>query len=192
MQYNGKELVEMSSENWDGKSREMIVWTNASNPAYKDVCHIKTVIGYNPRKLAWVVDDKGLVYWPHCAEIPKESNQEQKIDEMIKILTAYKEGKTIEYRFSNRKIGDSWACIHAQKPIWNWDMFEYRVKQEQRRMTYRELDEWLKQGKGVCKLFSHLTNKVYYWPSRMDNEVEDGILICAFGNSNFEEPLIGK
>lgn len=66
MKYDSKELVEMTPEDWDGKSREMLVWCNSG------ICHIKTVVGYNPRKLAWVVDDKVLVYWPHCAEIPKE------------------------------------------------------------------------------------------------------------------------
>lgn len=66
MKYDGKELVEMTPEDWDGKSREMLVWCNSG------ICHIKTVVGYNPSKLAWIVDDKVLVYWPHCAEIPKE------------------------------------------------------------------------------------------------------------------------
>lgn len=66
MKYNGIELVEMTPEDWDGKSREMLVWCNSG------ICHIKNVIGYNPRRCAWVVDDKVLVYWPHCAEIPKE------------------------------------------------------------------------------------------------------------------------
>lgn len=74
MKYKGKELVEMTPEKWDGKSREMIVWCDdVSDPVhYGNICYIKNVIGYNPRKCAWVVDDKRLDYWPKCAEIPKE------------------------------------------------------------------------------------------------------------------------
>lgn len=73
MKYDGKELVEMTPEDWDGKSRDMIVWTDITDPVpYRHAC-IRTVIGYHYRNLAWVVSsDKRLDYWTHCAEIPEE------------------------------------------------------------------------------------------------------------------------
>lgn len=188
MQYNGKELKEMLPKYWDGRSREMLVWNTLDTKVIKE-----KIIGYNVvsdefDKFYWM--DKYGNLWKRCAEIPEESNQAQNIDEMIKILNAYKEGKIIEHRFRNREMCDSWSCINLQNPDWNWAIFEYRVKQEPRRMTYRELDEWLKQGKGVCKMFFYLTNNISYWPENEDKEVKEGILICPFGKLNFEEPLI--
>lgn len=173
----------MTTEKWDGKSREMLVWNDNSPSPYK-----KIVVGYFLRGGHWMAEDGNC--WQHCAEIPEETSQVQNVDEMIKVLNAYKAGKRIEYRIKDEKVFHPWT--YSQNPLWDWSFYEYRIKkQEPRRMTYNELNEWLKQGKGVCKLFSsHLTNKISYWPSLMDNEVEDGILICPFGKLNFEEPLI--
>lgn len=227
MQYNGKVLIELTPENWDGKSREMLVWCNAG------IGHIKTVIGYNPRRCAWVVDDKTLVYWPHCAEIPtEESNQEQKepnqvqsTDEMIEILNAYNEGKIIEYRFRReicaeyrcrRPICDSWCYINPQKPEWNWDIFEYRIKPEPaataneeintkiksrrkpRRMTNRELADLLATG-NVEKCYQyyvdgHDLSKVYrshsYYRNKEDSPCAKSILIRYHGTNEWVKPLI--
>lgn len=129
MKYNGKELVEMTPEMWDGKTRKMLVWTDVSNPVqYGNLCHIKTVIGYSTEKLAWVISDKRLDYWPHCAEITKEeSNQAQSTDEMIEVMNAYTEGKKIECRFKDIE-NDEWTEITF--PRWNWDVYDYRIKLE--------------------------------------------------------------
>lgn len=124
MTYNGFELVEMTAENWDGKSREMLVWDIGS----PEPCQ-RTVIGYDPVVNRWI-DRETLFSWPHCAEIPKkESTQAQCVDEMISVLLAYKVGKKIECRFRDRTKRDSWSCI--KQPDWNWALFEYRVKNEE-------------------------------------------------------------
>lgn len=189
MEYNGKVVIEMSPEKWDGKSREMLVWCNSG------ICYIKNVIGYNPRKCAWVVDDNTLVYWPYCAEIPKEINQVQTTNEMIKILNAYKRGKKIECRFRDRTMRDSWSYI--EKPDWNWALYEYRVKQEPRRMTNKELKEWLKKNCGQYSIPSpnsfigvHVKTQFGYGIEKDDELVKEGIQIRAWYESEWHEPLI--
>lgn len=123
MTYNGFELVEMTAENWDGKSREMLVWDDTSKHPRKEM-----VVGYIPGDNQWIADYR--LCWEHCAEIPKkESTQAQCVDEMISVLLAYKVGKKIECRYRDRTKRDSWSCI--KQPDWNWALFEYRVKNEE-------------------------------------------------------------
>lgn len=65
MQYKGKELIEMLPENWDGKSRNMLVWCDDTKPIHRIVC------GYDPIHCVWLVAETQAV-WKHCAEIPAE------------------------------------------------------------------------------------------------------------------------
>lgn len=65
MKYNGKELIEMTPEKWDGKSREMLVWNDNSLSPHK-----KIVVGHFLRGDYWMAEDGNS--WQHCAEIPKE------------------------------------------------------------------------------------------------------------------------
>lgn len=71
MKYKGKELVEMTTKMWDGKSREMLVWDDKS-----DTPIIKEIVGYTQSdihsdNIIWI-DNRGNRY-SHCAEIPKEN-----------------------------------------------------------------------------------------------------------------------
>lgn len=212
MQYNGKDLVEMLPEKWDGKSRKMLVWRNDNDITPKE----RMVCGYDPIHSGWLAAET-LVVWSHCADIPKaEPNQVQNIDEMIKILNAYKKGKTIEHRFRNRDIGDTWGCIDMQKPEWNWCIFEYRVKPEPaataneeintkiksrrkpRRMTNRELADLLATG-NVEKCYQyyvdgHDLSKVYrshsYYRNKEDSPCAKSILIRYHGTNEWVKPLI--
>ena len=194
MKYNEKELVEMTPENWDGKSREMLVWSDLADPIVGKVSYIKTVVGYNTIKSAWIVNLDGLNYedWPHCAEIPKEEpNQVQSTDEMIKILNAYKKGKKIECRFKDRTMRDSWSYI--EKPNWNWDSYEYRIKQELRRMTNKELKEWLRKNSGqfmIPSANSFIGSQFGYGIGKDDTLVKEDIQIRAWYESEWHEPLI--
>ena len=71
MKYNGKKLIEMTPENWDGKSREMLVWDGW------DECTLRklTLIGYDSVSKNWITSYpyKG---WHHCAEIPVEEKED--------------------------------------------------------------------------------------------------------------------
>lgn len=64
MKYKGIKLKETMPKQWDGKTREMLVWTAHHNKPL-----IRNVIGYNPVLNRWVTveDSNG---WPFCAEIP--------------------------------------------------------------------------------------------------------------------------
>lgn len=65
------------------------------------------------------------------------------IDEMCKVMQAYKDGKKIEYS-SN---GKCW--IEITEPIWDWDRCDYRVKPEPHFVHYDsvlevERNKWLR------------------------------------------------
>lgn len=220
MKYKGKELVGMTPETWDGKTREMLVWCD-----YEDKPTLALVCGFTIK--GHPIADTGnykkenafkrFNVFQYCAEIPKEEpNQVQNIDEMIKILNAYKEGKTIEHRFRNRDIGDSWGGIDMQNPEWNWGIFEYRVKpdleeivhkkfnakiksvKKARRMTNRELADLMATGK-VEKCYPHYVDgrdvtKVYrthsHYRNREDSPCAKSILIRYEGTNEWVKPLI--
>lgn len=201
MKYNGIELTNMTPESWDGKTREMLVWNDCDpKPRLALVCgfsrkgHPIADIGNYKKELA----HSNHVLFQYCAEIPKEEpNQEQNVDEMIKVLNAYKEGKTIERRFKARKMREDWVRI--SKPPLDWTLYEYRIANDQqtkktRRMTNRELKEWCAEGKGLFK--NDYTNAAYtvfgYNVNRdeMNAPVGNWIHIRAWNETEWHEPLI--
>lgn len=67
------------------------------------------------------------------------------IDEMIDVMKAYKDGKTIEHRLRTI-IGDEWGVIE-EIPCWDFSYFDYRVKPEPKYAPYDsvmevERDKW--------------------------------------------------
>lgn len=89
MQYNGKELIEMSPEKWDGKTREMLVWSDYdAKPRLALVCgfslkgHPIADIGNYKKENA----HSNHVVFQYCAEIPKEE-PDYSIDDLIKLIT---------------------------------------------------------------------------------------------------------
>jgi len=70
------------------------------------------------------------------------------IDEMIAVMTAYNEGKQIELRSLDDEE-DIWGYI--EDPVWDWRDYDYRIKPEKPKLTYRpydseeELDEAIKE-----------------------------------------------
>lgn len=189
MKYDGKELIEMTPEKWDGKSRRMLIWDDGSSSPYK-----KIVVGYNPANNYWMTDDGWC--WQHCAEFPKEKpNQEQNVDEMIKVLNAYKAGKKIEYRIKDKRVFHPWT--YSLNPPWDWAMYEYRVEQEPRRMTNKELKEWLKKNCGQYFMPSpnsfingYVRTQFGYGIGKDDELVKEGIQIRAWYESEWHEPIV--
>ena len=55
---------------------------------------------------------------------PKKTKE----DEIIEILTAFKKGIPIEYRYSHILNDSSWVTIPKDKVNWNFEVFEYRIK----------------------------------------------------------------
>lgn len=58
------------------------------------------------------------------------------IEEQIKVMEAYTEGKTIQ---SKAVIGEHWC--DDTKPTWDWYHFEYRIKPEPTYRPYKNLEE---------------------------------------------------
>lgn len=184
MKYKGKELVEMTPEKWDGKTRDMLVWDTEK---YAPV--INTIVGYttNGQWLNTIGDESN-----HCAEIP---NQEYNIDKMIKVLNAYKEGKKIEGR-KKATPWSAWYCLST--PTWNFNVYEYRisenseVKNNVRKMTNKELAEWLAKGNGQFKNgnFGSIKTVLVYTPREENTMVDNTCLIRAWNEDTWHEPLI--
>lgn len=191
MQYDGKEIVEMTTEKWDGKLRTMLVWNCVNDTPIK-----AQIVEWYKNGLGHVIwRDVSCKFWNYCAEIPKEIDKSQSTDEMIEILNAYKKGKKIECRFKDITMCDSWSCI--EKPDWNWALYEYRVKQEPRRMTNKELKEWVKKNCGQYCVPStdsfigmNVRTQFGYGIEKDDELVKEGIQIRAWYESEWHEPLI--
>lgn len=103
------------------------------------------------------------------------------IDEIIEVLKAYKEGKTIQ---SNTNTPDVW--VDNNKPIWDFERIKYRVKTETQFRPYKNKEEYLEAEKihGMC--INHLCNKTLAIP----REVCDwGVIWTTYPNlrSNWEE-----
>lgn len=60
------------------------------------------------------------------------------IKEMIEVMKAYEEGKTIEHK---TKDGDKWFEVIA--PSWNWWSYDYRVKEEPKYIPYKDTEEMI-------------------------------------------------
>lgn len=205
MKYNGIELEEMTPKKWDGQSREMIIWTDSTDPIhYRNVCYIKTVVGYNPRKCAWVVDDKALVYWPHCAEIPKEESIED-LKEQVKRIKADNKNlcnlfndKSAEYeklleenkslKEENMKLETEVRFCHKYDEL----VFGKEPEKKYRRMTHRELANWCANGNGEWTNASMRTayQRFDYDIDREAEEVSEHIKIRGFDETEWHEPLI--
>lgn len=77
MKYNGKELIEITPDDWDGKPKEMLVWWDDHKPQKR------VVVGYFKYMIIlWVAYEDSqtgqLMAWRNCAEIPKEEQAEAK------------------------------------------------------------------------------------------------------------------
>lgn len=83
MKYNGKELIEMNTENWDRKPKEMLVWmSNHTN----DIKKVRIVDWYKNEYGFVIWRDINMNYWNYCAEIPKEE-PDYSIDDLIEMIT---------------------------------------------------------------------------------------------------------
>ena len=57
------------------------------------------------------------------------------VDEMIAVMTAYKNGAEIE-SFSN----NTYCWIESRSPVWNWEEEDYRIKEQKKTVT---IEKWL-------------------------------------------------
>lgn len=73
--------------------------------------------------------------------------------EMIDVIAAYNDGKPIQYRLKN---GEKWEDV--QKPTFNFDRFDYRVKGKPKVRAYKDRQEFFNASKehGPYILFDEL------------------------------------
>lgn len=77
MKYKGQELIEMIPTNWDGNTRQMLVW-NDNDDDWQFACVIGytyipvTINGFTDYKWQWICNGTGP--WAHCADVPEEES----------------------------------------------------------------------------------------------------------------------
>ena len=78
------------------------------------------------------------------------------LKEMIKVMTHYLNGGEIE---CVEKGNDNWEI--ATKPLWNFDDFEYRIKEPKQKVT---IEKWLvKDTDGVYRIIeTSMADKLYF------------------------------
>lgn len=229
MKYKDKELVEMTPEKWDGKTREMLVWDTEK---YAPV--INTIVSYttNGQWLNTIGDESN-----HCAEIPKEltvdelkaqierlkedtknlsdgwnaeieANNELKkenaaLKEKIKSLCVERDkmAKSVSadllVELTERCIGakpfdDLQDELHKIAEFAQNAILEYKSEKKLRRMTYKELEDWLIQCNGLLRIGNKTYNNIYFDCGDRNKEVRDGIEICGHKEHTWHEPLINE
>lgn len=197
MKYKGKELIEMLPENWDGKSRKMLVWDDDTKPIHRMVC------GYDPIHCAWLVAETQTV-WKHCGEIPTE-------EDVMKLLND-NEKEILELKEENKRLKDKIESLNSSNYQTHCGMHNVIAKLEDeiadlkkenkelkekiepekklRRMTYKELDEWLEQGKGVVKIGDKVRDTISYDCESRNQEVSGYYKICGYDEDTWHYPMI--
>lgn len=74
--------------------------------------------------------------------------------EMIEVMQAFVDGKTIQ---SRRYNFEEWEDIIYCIPTWNWDVFEYRIKPEQKVPKYRQYKNVIEFIDDYKERFNHQT-----------------------------------
>lgn len=142
MKHNGIELEEMLPENWDGKSRNMFVWSDGDKPLKQIVC------GYDPVHSVWVAVETQAV-WRHCAEIPKEAQDtkhsinncidtiESIIDcfsadwqDLYRDVITYLESLT-ELKEENEKLKAECIARRKSEEEFKWERDQYRDERDE-------------------------------------------------------------
>ena len=78
------------------------------------------------------------------------------LKEMIKVMQHYDDGCEIE---CVEKGNDNWEIV--TKPLWNFDDFEYRIKEPKQKVT---IEKWLvKDTDGVYRIIeTSMADKLYF------------------------------
>ena len=78
------------------------------------------------------------------------------LKEMIKVMQHYADGGEVE---CVEKGNDNWEIV--TKPLWNWDDFEYRIKEQKQKVT---IEKWLCQNnQGDFIVFDTTNIDEYYY-----------------------------
>ena len=218
MKYKGKELIEMLPENWDGNTRQMLVW-NDNDKDWQFACVIGytyipiTINGFTDYKWQWICTCTGP--WAHCADVPEEEpdacsgieNLKAENDELkAKIKTLSDERIKMAYSVSSAVWNELMdRAKNIEGPV-NTSMagfgfndisdivlnkiIDYKPEKKFRRMTYKELDDWLEQGKGVVRIADTVKNTISYDCESRNQEVSGYYKICGYDEDAWHYPMI--
>ena len=103
--------------------------------------------------------------------------------EWSKVAKAWKEGK--QTQFCDYRHPNDW--IDCNKPEWV-DCCDYRIKPKSKRMTYRQLSEWLSKGNGQYRLEEQAYIHEYYNVIDDNKELPDEYKIRRWGSDEWIEP----
>lgn len=120
-----------------------------------------------------------------------EIERNRKIEEQVKIMNAYLNGKTIQFRVRNKK-DDDWN--DALCPSWDWYDVDYRIKPDEaeeskKLMTYRQLSELITKGYGQW-LYNYDNAVMGKNTLFIDKEVNENILIRPWGLDKLVRPTV--
>lgn len=105
------------------------------------------------------------------------------IDEMIAVMTAYKEGKKIEVYDYLKQI---W--IDAEHPCWDWDAEDYRVKSEPKYRPYANVKEIIKDMQKHGGWLKHKVNGEYMFLTYMYDDEDFSPIMDDFVWANDGSP----
>lgn len=108
--------------------------------------------------------------------------------EKIEVMQAYLDGKQIQ--ITNRG-GKDWGAV-VTNPVWDWQVFDYRIKpkEEPVRMTNRQLAEWVGKGNGEWLAIMGVHSDFGYVKGKEDLEVSSDFLIRPWGSDEWIEPTV--
>ena len=113
--------------------------------------------------------------------------------EKIEVMQAYVDGKQIQIRAAGNNKRD-WEDFNFGEPCWDWYETEYRIKPEEekpKRMTKRQLAEWLARGFGESKTgFANNICTVYTYPQWHEDEPVKDRTIRPWGSAEWIEPTV--
>lgn len=106
--------------------------------------------------------------------------------QFIREMYAWEDGKKIQC-MSRIHINETWVdCIPS--PAWDLD-FEYRIEPvESKRMTYRQLSEWLTKGNGELRFLDEVRTYWGYTSAIEKDELQEAYKIRRWGSDEWIEP----
>lgn len=112
------------------------------------------------------------------------------IEEKIKVMTAYQQGKQIEFRLNCATGQSGWSMTAA--PTWDWEHYEYRENNE--RMTNKQLAKWLAGNNGQKRKSLHsIDGQIYTYHTYLDftedEPVNENIVIRPWNSNKWVTPL---
>lgn len=99
-------------------------------------------------------------------------------EEMMAVMTAYKEGKIIESKYVHEHNTVTWAA--APMPCWDWSNYDYRVKPEPKYRPYKDAEECFADVKKHGGWAKGINEVGYYY---ILSVVANGIETCTLSPS---------